>query len=111
MTKRLIPTNINDTTILLGEILTETLTNRIMFLTAPGEARNVIQRCRVMLSRVRKRLKQDGRRRKHFTLNHTIHPHTEHGKRYDCLVVWRSTHIVHSMSETLEDLVGHGKEL
>lgn len=44
-------------------------------------------------------------------LHHTTHPHTEDGKRYDMVVVWKSQQQMHQMLETLEDLVGHGEQL
>ena len=113
MATELIEVDVNNTKLLLGSILTQVNNdNRVQFLCPAGSGEAIMQRARVMLSRVRKRLEQRGKARKHFKLHHSIHPYTDReGIRHDCVTVWRSKNLRHSMAETLEDLVGHSQQL
>lgn len=97
-------------------LLTEVLRHlnqdeRVMFLTDAGCGAKVEQRLRVKLSRIRQKLIEQGRMRKHFRLSCSIHPHTEGGLRYDCVVMWRFQNETHKAIEMLEDLVGHGQSI
>ena len=104
--------DVNNTKELLAAILTElNADNRVMFLCEPGCGGPTIQRARVALSRIRNSIKNRGRKRKHFQMHHSIHRHTEGGKRFDAVVVWKTKTLRNAMSETLEDLVGHGDSL
>lgn len=95
---------------LLEQILLPILNNdaRVRFLCEAGEGRDVCARVRVMLSRKRKTLKQDGKKVKYFRLHSSIHPETYGGRRYDCIVMWRTVNENHLMTETLEDLLSNG---
>lgn len=113
MTIRLNDIDVNDTTQLLGSILMQIERDeRVMFLCQPSQGNAVMQRLRVKLSRVRQNLKEQGRPRKHFTLHHSIYKYTElNGTRHDCVVVWRTKSRRHTITESLEDMVGHGSVL
>lgn len=113
MTIRLTDIDIDNTELLLGTILMHIeQDSHVMFLTPPSRATAVMQRLRVKLSRVRRKLELEGRPRKHFTMHHTIHRHTElDGTRHDCVVVWRTKSQRHRIVESLEDMVGHGSVL
>lgn len=101
---------VNDTEKLLGAILIQiNLDHHVQFLTPPGRGEAVIQRCRVMLSRVRGRLKEAGRPAKHYKLHHSTYPYSDRtGMRHDCVVVWKSKNQRHNIIESLEQMVGHG---
>lgn len=77
---------------------------RVMFLTDAGEGLKVVQRIRVMMSRARKKLKRQGKTMIHFSLYHSVHPHTEDGKRHDAVILWASRRESHEVSELLEDI-------
>lgn len=111
MTTRL-DCDVTDTRVLLQAILRGTRDGaRVMFLDSAGCGAAKMQAVRVRLSRTRNELKRKGKKLQHFNMHLTIHPHTEEGKRYDCVVVWRTKNRRHEMLESLEDLVGHGDEL
>lgn len=78
---------------------------RVRFLCPAGEAVNIAQRLRVMLSRTRKKLERAGRSPRRFRLHSTIHKETHEGIRYDCLIMWQSISDVHLMTQDLEDLL------
>lgn len=104
--------DVSNTEQLLGNVLQHlNRDERVMFLTDAGRGKRVEQRLRVKLSRVRKSMIEQGRMRKHFKLSCSIHPHTEHGKRHDCLVMWRVQNDKHKATELLEDMLGHGNPL
>jgi hypothetical protein len=84
---------------------------RVMFLESPGCGDKKMQALRVMLSRSRNSVKNQGRKRRYFSLHHSVHKHTEDGKRFDMVVVWKSVSNRHKMIESLEDLVGNGDVL
>lgn len=102
--------NLQDTEQLLVQILPHVVQSdsRVAFLCPAGDAKNMLARIRVMLSRKRKKLNARGRRAKIFTLRSTIHPETHQGIRYDCIVVWRQDSLFNSLSQDLEDLLQHG---
>lgn len=95
---------------LLEQILLPILKDdaRVRFLCAPNEGLNVCARVRVMLSRKRKGLQAKNKKLVYFRLHSTIHPETHDGKRYDCVVMWRSVNENHVMLQELEDLMTHG---
>jgi hypothetical protein len=104
--------NVDNTPTLLRDILLHTMQgNRVMFLCESGRGNATIQRARVMLSRKRKELERQARKRGHFNLHSTIHPHTEGGKRFDAVVVWRTQSERHRLIESIEDMIGSGAEL
>jgi hypothetical protein len=112
MAEVLIQVDVNDTQALLGAILTHVNADqRVQFLCDPGMGGPIMQRVRVKLSRVRKKLNERGRPKKHFKLHHDIYPYSKDGKRHDCVVVWRTRNLRHSISETLEDLIGNGNSI
>lgn len=113
MTISLTDTDINDTKALLGAILTHVNADQqVQFLCDPGMGNAVMQRVRVMLSRVRASLAEKGRPKKHFKLHHSVYPYTtKDGKRFDCVVVWKSKNLRHSITESLEAMVGHGNAI
>jgi len=103
---------LNHTETLLEQILLPILTQdgaRVRFLCDSGEGEAVAQRVRVMLSRKRKMLEQQQRKVKRFRLHSSIHSETHEGKRFDCVIMWRSVNETHLMTETLEDLLSNGK--
>lgn len=108
MTTR-IDVDINNTELLLGTIQ-RCISNggRCLFLCQPGMGPVVLQRLRTKLARVRKSMREQGKPRQHFTLHHSIHPHTEFAQRYDAVVVWKTQSDKHKMTESLEDIIGHG---
>lgn len=109
MTIKLTDVDISNTELLLGNILIHTNADqRVQFTCEPGTGDKVIQRCRVKLSRVRESLKARGKSPRHFKLHHVVYPYTEAGKRFDCVVVWRSRNNGHRIAESIEALVGHG---
>lgn len=95
---------------LLEQILVPILTQeaRVRFLCPSGEGENVAARIRVMLSRQRKKLQSRGKRIKHFRLHSTIHTETHEGRRFDCLIMWRTVNDSHVLAQELEDLLSHG---
>lgn len=95
---------------LLEQILIPILKNdaRVRFLCDAGEGEAVAQRLRVMLSRKRKQLEQQQKKTKKFRLHSSIHKETHEGKRYDCVIMWRSVNETHIMTQELEDLLGNG---
>ena len=101
---------LNHTETLLEQILLPILTQeaRVIFLCDADEGEAVAQRIRVMLSRKRKGLEQQGKKVKRFRLHSSIHPETYLGKRYDCVVMWRSVNETHIMTQELEDLLSNG---
>ena len=80
---------------------------RVLFLCDPGQGPKIVQRIRVMMSRARKELKKKKRRMQHFRVRHSIHKHTENGKRHDCVVIWSERSESHLHQELLEDLLSH----
>ena len=104
--------NTTNTAELLRDILLHTQEgNRVMWLEEPTRGDPKMQAVRVRLSRLRADRKRKGKKMKHFTLHHSVHRHTEGGKRFDCVVVWRTKSDRHRLIEKLDDLVGHGDEL
>lgn len=100
---------------LLEQILIPILRNdaRVRFLCPSGEGGAIAQRLRVMLSRKRRALEQKGRKPQRFRLHSSIHTETHEGRRYDCLIMWRSVSELHLMTQDLEDVltgktVAHG---
>lgn len=95
---------------LLEQILIPILTEdaRVRFLCDPSTGEAVAQRVRVMLSRKRKQLEQQGKKLKKFRLHSSIHTETHEGKRFDCVVMWRSINETHIMTQELEDLLSNG---
>jgi len=81
---------------------------RVRFLCHASEGAAVAQRIRVMLSRKRKQLIARGKKPRRFRLHSSIHPHTESGMRFDCVVMWQSINDVHMMTQDLEDLMTNG---
>lgn len=77
---------------------------RVMFLVPAGDGEKMVQRIRVMMSRARKKLKRQGKKMTHFTLNHSVTPWTEHGTRYDAVYLWSSRRESHEVNELLEDI-------
>ena len=78
---------------------------RVRFLCPPSEAAPIAQRLRVMLSRKRRALEAKGKRPQRFRLHSSIHTETHEGKRYDCLIMWRSVSELHLMTQDLEDVL------
>jgi nucleoside-triphosphatase THEP1 len=104
--------DVDDTKELMVAILrTCAAGHRVMFLDEASRGGPKMQAVRVRLSRLRKAHRDSGKKQKHFSLHHSIHPHTEGGKRHDCVVVWMTRSERHRMTETLEDLVGHSNEI
>lgn len=100
---------LDKTETLLVQVLTPILADtRVRFLCESGEGEAVAQRLRVMLSRLRKKLEANGKKQKKFRLHSSVHTETHEGKRYDCVVMWRSVNEIHVMSQELEDLLGNG---
>lgn len=94
------------TTLLLGTVLTHARSGeRVKFLVDSGVGPAVVQRLRVALSRSRKRNEARGKKNSEFTLCHSIHPHTEQGKRFDCIVMWTVKTHHHVERELLDDLL------
>lgn len=86
---------------------------RVRFLCPSGEGGAIAQRLRVMLSRKRRALEQKNRKPQRFRLHSSIHTETHEGRRYDCLIMWRSVSELHLMTQDLEDVltgktVAHG---
>lgn len=78
---------------------------RVMFLVPRGEAGKIESRIRVAISRARQNMRNRGKKLKHFTLRCTTHKHTEDGKIYDAVVMWREVERFHEMREMLEDVL------
>lgn len=110
MTVRLTEPNIYNTETLLGQVLAPLVRedSRVMFLCDPSSGPAVVQRLRVMISRKRRELEKRGKNIRRFRLHCSIHPETHDGKRYDCVVMWKSVNEVHLMSEDLEDMLSNG---
>ncbi len=81
---------------------------RVMFLVDAGYGTAMVQRIRVMMSRARKELKRKGKKTIHFTLHHSVHPHTEQGIRHDAILLWSSRDESHEINELLEDVFSNG---
>jgi hypothetical protein len=108
MAKMLSNYNVYATRELLQTILSEVLCDeRIMFLCDSGRGVAVVQKTRVMLSRLRDQLKRERKPLRRFTLHSTIHAHTDtSGKRHDCIVMWATRGENHQLGEALDDLLG-----
>jgi hypothetical protein len=78
---------------------------RVRFLCPPSEGSAIAQRLRVMLSRKRRALESRGKRPQRFRLHSSIHTETHEGRRYDCLIMWRSVSELHLMTQDLEDVL------
>lgn len=83
---------------------------RAMFICPRGEGAAIVQRLRMGVSRARKKLERYRVRQQHFKLHHSIVPWTEvvdgfPGKRFDCVIIWRSRGIRHVMMEELEAML------
>lgn len=81
---------------------------RVRFLCDAGTGEAVAQRLRVMLSRRRKALEAQGKKVRRFRLHSTIHNETHVGKRFDCVVMWKSVNEIHLMTQELEDILSNG---
>lgn len=79
--------------------------HRVQFLCDARSGPAVVQRLRVALSRSRGRHLARGKKIDEFTLCHSIHPHTENGKRYDAVVMWVVKTHHHMQRELLDDLL------
>jgi hypothetical protein len=101
---------LDKTETLLEQILLPILKEeaRVRFLCDAGDGENVCSRIRVMLSRKRQKLKAAGHKVRYFRLHSSIHPETYGGKRFDCIVMWRTVNESHIMTQELEDLMSHG---
>lgn len=96
-----------DTRLLLGNILAHLNQDEwVSFLTPAGEGAATIQRVRMLLSRVRKKMEAKGMPRKHFKMRQEIYPFTENGIRYDCVLVYRTKNRQHRIMEQLEEMSG-----
>lgn len=95
---------------LLEQVLLPILTQgaRVRFLCLPSAGEPIVQRLRVMISRKRKEMERKGRKPKRFRLHSSVHPETHEGKRFDCVVLWKSVSEVHVMTQELEDMLSHG---
>lgn len=82
---------------------------RVMFLVEPSCGQPMVQRIRVAMSRARKTLRRQGKKMIHFTLHHSVHPHTENGKRHDCIILWSSRNESHAINELLEEVFINGE--
>lgn len=82
---------------------------RVMFLVEPGVGQAMVQRIRVAMSRARKALRRQNKKMIHFTLHHSVHPHTENGKRHDCIILWSSRNESHEINELLEEVFHNGE--
>lgn len=78
---------------------------RVMFLVPPGVGEPMVQRIRVAMSRARKKLKRTGKKMTHFSLHHSVHPHTEKGERYDAIILWSTRNESHEINELVEDIL------
>lgn len=76
---------------------------RVKFLVRAGDGHPMVQRMRVALSRSRKKNLRKGNQIEEFTLHHTVHPYTEGGKRFDCVVMWKEKRRHHVIRELLAD--------
>lgn len=110
MTVRIEEPNIYHTETLLGQVLAPLVRDdsRVMFLCDPSTGKDIVQRLRVMISRKRKELGARGKKARRFRLHSSIHPETHGGKRFDCVVMWKSVNDIHRMSEDLEDMLSNG---
>lgn len=107
MTHRIKEPALGNTELLLEQMLPHIVRDgeRVAFLVDAGTGGKVIARIRVMIMRKRKSLEARGRKVKRFKLHTTVHPETHGGKRYDCIVAWKSINESHMMSEVLEDIL------
>lgn len=98
---------LDKTEVLLEQILMPILKQdaRVRFLCPASEGAAIAQRLRVMLSRKRRALEHKGRKPQRFRLHSSIHSETHEGRRYDCLIMWRSVSELHLMTQDLEDVL------
>jgi hypothetical protein len=107
MSTRLNPDVYLDTKQLLGNLLAHlNQDERVSFLTPAGEGATAMQRARMMLSRVRKKMEAKGMNRQHFRMLQEIYPYTENGVRYDCVLVYRKKDAHHRIMEKIEEMAG-----
>lgn len=107
MSVRLANETYTDTKLLLGNILAHlNQDEKVSFLTPAGEGAATIQRVRMLLSRVRKKMEAKGMPRKHFKMMQEIYPFTESGVRHDCVLVYRIKNRNHRIMEQLEEMAG-----
>ena len=101
---------LTQTKMLLEQVLLPVVRDeaRVRFLCEPGSGEAVAQRLRVMLSRRRKELTRKGQKLRYFRLHSTIHPETHMGRRFDCVVMWKSVSETHIMTQELEDILRNG---
>jgi hypothetical protein len=79
---------------------------RVSFLVPAGMGVPWIQRIRVKISRIRKKLESRGKKYRHFNLRSTIHPYTHEGIRYDCVTMWTTQNATQESIELLEEMLG-----
>jgi len=108
MTVRFNDLPLDKTKLLMSKVVPVMKTGeRVMFTCESGAGEFLVQRIRVMMSRARKKLRQQNKKLQHFRLHHNVIPWTEGGKRHDMIIMWTSRSETHEHSEMLEDLLRH----
>lgn len=79
----------------------------VRFFTPRGEAKALMQRVRMELSRSRQRNERRGKKLLRFTLHQSIYPWTDHvnGERRDRVLVHSTRSPTHEKLELLDDLI------
>lgn len=111
MTIRLNDPDLENTDKLIQQLLSLTRGTdaRVEFLVPPGQARKVIARIRVMISRRRTVMAKRGKKIRRFRLNTEVYPWSDlTGNRREAIVAWESYGETHLYSEILEDLLTNG---
>lgn len=105
--------DVDDTEQLLAFVLTHFNSNhRISFICPAGKGAAIMSRLRAKLSRVRKKLKEKGKRQQHFYMLSDVKSWTSlDGKRSDCVFVTKKVTQGQEMLERFEAQVGHSGRL
>lgn len=87
------------------QILTHTMQGkRVRMLVPHGRSRQVVQRIRTKLTRVRAKLRLAGKVPQQFRLNQTTHPETHAGVRFDCIIFWIERNDRHDIALLFESM-------
>jgi predicted proteasome-type protease len=109
MTVRLEDPKLNDTTLLLVQVLHPVLAgDRVLFLCPAGEGAAVAQRLRMQLSRQRKKMQDRRVKFVQFMLYSNVHSETHNGVRYDAVVMWKVQSKVQQAAEEIDALLSEG---
>lgn len=97
--------DLDNTTQIVEMVLTHALQGkRVRMLVPAGQARKICQRVRTLVTRVRDRVRAQGKSPQLFKLLSTIHPETHSGVRFDCIIWYVERNNRHKLQHLLESM-------